>query len=1852
MSKGVEEAAVGSRNPRELGKPVSSGNVEWMTLPNKSKVQSMEPPRNLFQSLEGWKANQWDHLRLEEDEEEEDGDWLVDEVEQAPPTEPRQKCQLRVVSRKKALKVRVVVQLMDGSKHSLLALVDTGSEYNLCRKELFSAEHWTTSEQPVTFLAANHSVVPGGEKEVHTIVHLVGRLAAGKVTREVRLPARFYGAEIGVDLILSYSWLAQHQVLVDPTEGALFLLKEKGRPYVKGLGREEEVVSRQTQDLVRDLADVWQGKEEGTGPQPETKEALRIPVLVVLPQGEKVMLKALVDSGAEFNLCNRKLLPGTDWSISAKPIRLMAANQSVVPGGEEILEVQLHMKGRTMGLDSQEEKCCLSATLYGAEITEDLILSYSWMADNGVLLYPKGHCLVWKGNHGSVVCIEPTEMELEGPSALEDSQSAGKQKTDEKRGVRFQLIPHCREIPSWRDDPRPYMWTAEEEEDTQGGHPPLEEMAYWETVDLVPEARVSRGCSYFQSIGLRSLPELEEEKPWSREELMELVCRMPQEEDFSFIGKVVTSTLPEESPKVKKLRDRLLKDYGHTVFSPEPVRDPPKRGPLGEAEIRLREGARPYHKPPFHITGERLEAMKEMVQALVDCGKIERASSAWCSPAFPVAKKEPGKFRLVVDYRALNEATVPDSNPLPKIDHILQNQGKYQMWSVLDMKDGYHQVPLKAEHRDYTCMSTPLGNFRWKVLVMGLRNGNAIFQRVMDHVLAEHECANAYIDDVIIGSRGSTEEELIANHDRDLRAVLDTLGKEQMRVNMKKPQLFMRSVQFCGHVLVEGKRYPAPDKLVALQKWELPKTVTALRGFMGLANYYSSYVPHFAEMAAPMTSMLQLSRQDGKKGSKKVLKWSQEAFDAFKKLKEVLALSLEVFHLKPDVPFFLRTDASKYAIGAVLEQIQNGERVPVAFFSRKLTGSQKGWSPREQETYAIVAALRKWAGWIGLQPVVVLTDHKALESWVTEHVDTPSGPAGRRGRWHETLSKFDLQVQYVPGKDNLVADALSRWAYPASKALQDCSWHGSAQDWQEMQQIMQEELEDGKMVGFTPHIAKGGTFLMFDPTLEEPWRPRLCGVTTRRGKGSEKGGEEVSTPATGGWPQQLVDPPPPAAREGDMSSWHVGDSQVECELASSSGEGKDKPERGRTGGALSNPRNQDAGTIGKGGDAPSNPVDPQPQGRTPGGTQAPRFYFASERRTWSPHRRQEYERTLRGEPSQELEQGQPESSGLDPFTGSHQEAAVDGGRMPSTSGEGARSEEQGVSSHRCTDSEPQPEPVEEEREHPVLPQRPQQVRRRRRAERGSEEPSSSSTHDQDSLEPRMVEVRPREPLESVNSEHVMDVDWMPWYEECPVGSVLLQATRSPEKEWPAGIRMEGDDPPRRKLYLHDRLLVPKGLTMQVLLAHHAAVGHMGVERMIFEVNRRYHLCEVKNLRQLLGEVLSQCQTCQACAPPNWSMHGPIEMSLVPARCMVSVALDVFSLPRVEYGRKGYDSLLVCVDRQSGWIVAVPCEKTGLTGKRAALMMLEKWEMFGIPDTVVSDRGPQFVSAWWRTMCAGLGIRKAHGISYRSQTNGRAEVAGKTLIGLLRKIQVETGSNWVEALPRALRYHNDAMNDTGMSPYQILFGRERALGGIPLETTSACEEAEQFLVRMKEVDRVAGEYMNRVHAEQMERINRNRRHQKELEVDDWVWVVRPKTGVTGHKLGTSWIGPGRIVIRIGKDTYRVQIRPNRCLEVHRDQMKRYVPDTIAGNSYGLFHHQLTEQPEEAGLDEWNVEAILGHRKRNGKWEFLTQWEGWGPEEASWEPVNHFFHRYSYPWVDYCRGKGLFREVTEVLRAKQE
>jgi hypothetical protein len=203
---------------------------------------------------------------------------------------------------------------------------------------------------------------------------------------------------------------------------------------------------------------------------------------------------------------------------------------------------------------------------------------------------------------------------------------------------------------------------------------------------------------------------------------------------------------------------------------------------------------------------------------------------------------------------------------------------------------------------------------------MGLRNAGAQFQRMMEWVLRDHDNADPYIDDILVGSTGRTEQELWDNHEQHLRDVLTTLAEHQIFVDPRKAHLFMHEVESGGHVLQEGRRSPAPGKLRAIQKWERPRTISQMRGFLGLTNYYSGYVEGYAGLACPLMDTLKVGREDGKKGSKMPVRWGPQEEAAFEALKLALAEGLELFQIDVDAPYVMRTDASDYAIGALLER--------------------------------------------------------------------------------------------------------------------------------------------------------------------------------------------------------------------------------------------------------------------------------------------------------------------------------------------------------------------------------------------------------------------------------------------------------------------------------------------------------------------------------------------------------------------------------------------------------------------------------------------------------------------------------------------------------------------------------------------------------------------------------------------------------------------------------------------------------------------------------------------------------------------------------------------------------------------
>ena len=239
--------------------------------------------------------------------------------------------------------------------------------------------------------------------------------------------------------------------------------------------------------------------------------------------------------------------------------------------------------------------------------------------------------------------------------------------------------------------------------------------------------------------------------------------------------------------------------------------------------------------------------------------------------------------------------------------------------------------------------------------------------------------------------------------------------------------------------------------------------------------------------------------------------------------------------------------------------------------------------------------------------------------------------------------------------------------------------------------------------------------------------------------------------------------------------------------------------------------------------------------------------------------------------------------------------------------------------------------------------------------------------------------------------------------------------------------------------------------------------------------------------------------------------------------------------------RDFDCVALCVDRHSGWVVAIPILYKGHSGPQIAKLMLQhQWRPFGIPSIISSDQASIFTGGWWKTMCAKLGIRHAYAQSYNHRSNGRVERAGQELIERMRKLAVEEKVNWVAALPRVLDRYHDTPNVSGLSPYEILFGRPRPIAHRPYSPPVDCEDANKFFQRIYEQDLKIAKVLNGLHDKETSRFNVQFKNFDDLEIMTPVWYRRPEN--TGDKLDGRWTGPCVVRGKEGEDSYLIEVEP--------------------------------------------------------------------------------------------------------------
>jgi hypothetical protein len=462
------------------------------------------------------------------------------------------------------------------------------------------------------------------------------------------------------------------------------------------------------------------------------------------------------------------------------------------------------------------------------------------------------------------------------------------------------------------------------------------------------------------------------------------------------------------TPQQKAQLLALLVKYAH-VFAVRP--SAPDGAAVTPHTIDLEPGTKPVFKHAYRMSPAKREELSRQIKEKLEAGMIQPSTSSFSAPVV-LAPKHDGSWRFCVDYRALNKVTIPDKFPLPRIDDLLDQLGGNLFFSTMDLAAGFYQIPVAPEDRHKTAFSTPEGLYEWVRMPMGLTNSPATFQRAMNMTLSglNWQTCLVYLDDIICFSK------TFDSHLEQLEEVFIRLVSRGFSLKLKKCAFFKQEVEYLGHVVSRHGRRPHPRNLKAVKEFPRPhgkNMVTHIQMFVGLCNYYASYIPDYVQKVEPLTRLTKI-------GIGKV--WGPEQAESFELLKRDLTAAPLLRHPDFTKRFFIQTDACGYGLGAVLTQEFEDGFHPILYLSRSLQEAERKWAARELEALGVVWAVTKLRPYIEGRAFTVQTDHESLQ-WLMK-TEAP----GRLSRWAMKLQEFlpHMSVEYRRGVDNGNADALSR----------------------------------------------------------------------------------------------------------------------------------------------------------------------------------------------------------------------------------------------------------------------------------------------------------------------------------------------------------------------------------------------------------------------------------------------------------------------------------------------------------------------------------------------------------------------------------------------------------------------------------------------------------------------------------------------------------------------------------------------------------------------------------------------------------------------------------------------------------
>ena len=452
-------------------------------------------------------------------------------------------------------------------------------------------------------------------------------------------------------------------------------------------------------------------------------------------------------------------------------------------------------------------------------------------------------------------------------------------------------------------------------------------------------------------------------------------------------------------------RRRVLHDFADVMPDELPAGLPPSRDV--DHKIELVPGATPPSRPTYSLSASETVELKKQIEELEKAGFIQPSKSPFGAPILFVKKKD-GSMRMCVDYRALNNVTIKNAYPLPRIDELFDRLQGAQYFSKLDLRSGYHQIRIAPDDVPKTAFRTRYGHYEFLVLPFGLTNAPATFMHLMNQTFRKQldSFVLVFLDDILIYSK--TKED----HDRHIAEVMSILRKEKLYAKASKCEFYKTEVEFLGHMVGRNGVRMMDDKVRAVNDWPTPTSVSHIRSFLGTAGYYRRFIKDFSTIALPLS---ELTKDNVK------FAWTARQEESFRRLKRAVSQGPVLVLPNPDLPFVVHTDASGFGVGAVLSQDHGKGLQPVAYLSKKMLDAETRYPTHEQELLAIIVALKSWRHYLSGHRFVVRTDHKSLQ-----HFKTQPMLSGRQSRWKDLIANYDFDIEYVKGTDNVVADGLSR----------------------------------------------------------------------------------------------------------------------------------------------------------------------------------------------------------------------------------------------------------------------------------------------------------------------------------------------------------------------------------------------------------------------------------------------------------------------------------------------------------------------------------------------------------------------------------------------------------------------------------------------------------------------------------------------------------------------------------------------------------------------------------------------------------------------------------------------------------